>query len=179
MWPDLPKEVLYTHSFKTYFSLSSVSYMIALTAHVFNTAEGRTVCFYLGLFLKPVWHPQLFAWPSNAPIFPWEADSWLWITTWLADEFGYGFSCFVWHVKVKMALMEVICFSEDVAFACHFMAPCPPTFIPPDRSASGTDYASKKSSKMVGNPASYPVYSRYSGLLWIAIGLWRNKCRQL
>ena len=53
-------------------------------------------------------------------------------------------------------------FSEDVAFACHFVATCPPSHpigvlvvlaIP------------VKISKMVGNPASYPVYSRYNELL--------------
>ena len=40
----------------------------------------------------------------------------------------------------------------------------PPTF-PPYRSASGIGYASKQPSKMVGNLASYPVYSRYNELL--------------
>ena len=32
--------LIYTHSFKTHFSLPSVSYINAPTAHVFNTAEG-------------------------------------------------------------------------------------------------------------------------------------------
>ena len=35
MWPDLPKGVLYTHSFKTHFSSPSVSYISAPTAYVF------------------------------------------------------------------------------------------------------------------------------------------------
>ena len=39
-------------------------------------------------------------------------------------------------------------FSEDVAFACHFVAP-------PYRSASGIGYTIKKLFKMVGNPASF------------------------
>ena len=34
------KRVLYTYSFKTHFSLPSVSYINAPTAHVFNTAES-------------------------------------------------------------------------------------------------------------------------------------------
>ena len=41
-------------------------------------------------------------------------------------------------------------FSEDVAFARHFMA---------SRSASGIDYPSKKLSKMAGYSASYPCNS--------------------
>ena len=50
MWPYLPKGVLYTHSFKTHFSSPSASYINALTAHVFNTAEGWTVCFTQAFF---------------------------------------------------------------------------------------------------------------------------------
>ena len=42
-------------------------------------------------------------------------------------------------------------FSEDVAFACHFVATRPP---PPCRSASGIDYPSKKLSKMAGYSAT-------------------------
>ena len=48
------KKDLYTHSFKTHFSLPAVSYINALTAHVFNTAEVLTVLFHSGIFLKPV-----------------------------------------------------------------------------------------------------------------------------
>ena len=36
------------------------------------------------------------------------------------------------------------CFSEDVAFARHFVAPCLPSTLPPYRSASGIGYTSKK-----------------------------------
>ena len=42
-------------------------------------------------------------------------------------------------------------FSEDVAFARHFVAK--------GRSASGIDYPSKKLSKMAGYSASYPFNS--------------------
>ena len=75
IWPDLPKGVLYMHSFKAHFSLPSVSYISRPTAHVFNAAKGWTVCFYSVLFLKPVWHPQVLRWPLNDPIFPWQVDS--------------------------------------------------------------------------------------------------------
>ena len=96
---------------KVHFSSPFVSYINGRTAHVY-IAEGWTVlvCFHSGLFLKLVWCPQVLGWHSNDPIFPkaWQADSLLWFITWLADEFGHGFSCFMWYVKVKMAPMEVI-----------------------------------------------------------------------
>ena len=86
MWPDLPKDVLCMHSYNTHFSLPSVSYINAPTGHLFNAAEVLTVCFHSGLFLKLVWHPEVLGWPLNGPIFPWQADSRLWITTWLFDK---------------------------------------------------------------------------------------------
>ena len=45
-------------------------------------------------------------------------------------------------------------FSEDVAFAYHFVATHLPPTLPLYRSATGIGYASKKLSKMVGNLAS-------------------------
>ena len=48
LWPDLPKEVLYTQSFKTHFLLPFVSYIIGPKAHVFNTAGAWTVCHHSG-----------------------------------------------------------------------------------------------------------------------------------
>ena len=140
------KRALYMLSFKTHFLLLFVSYINGPTVHVLYTAEGWTVCFHSGLFLKSVWCPWVLRWTSNGPIFPWQADNWLWITTRLADEFGHGFSCFVWHVEVKIAPMEVIWLflvHEDIAFARHFVAPHPPTTLPPHRSASGIGYTNK------------------------------------
>ena len=55
--------------------------------------------------------------------------------------------------------------SEDVALAHHFVATRPPPTLPRCRSVTDIGYASKKLSKMAGNPASYPVYSRYNELL--------------
>ena len=53
--------------------------------------------------------------------------------------------------------------NEDVAFAQHFVAPHLPSTLPPYSNASGIGYTSKKS-KMAGNSATYPVYSRCSEL---------------
>ena len=52
-------------------------------------------------------------------------------------------------------------FSEDIAF----MAPRLPTTLPLYRNAGGIGYTSKKLSKIVRNPASYPMYSSYSEVL--------------
>ena len=93
------------------------------TARVFNIAEVWTTCFLSGLILKPVWCLRILGLPVNGPIFRWQADSQMWITTRLADEFGYGFNCLVWYVVVKMAPMKVI----SLAFPCHLMA----TRLPP------------------------------------------------
>ena len=59
-------------------------------------------------------------------------------------------------------------FSEDVTFSHHFVATRPP---PPSHTIGVLVVSAmpvKKLSKMTGNPASYPVYSRYNELLWIA-----------
>ena len=55
--------------------------------------------------------------------------------------------------------------SEDVAFARHFVAtrPAPPSHPVGVLLLLATPV--KKLSKMVGNPASYPVYSTYNELL--------------
>ena len=52
-------------------------------------------------------------------------------------------------------------FSEDVAFICHFMAPHPIGVLVDMVLATPV----QKLSKMLRNPASYPVYSRYNELL--------------
>ena len=56
------KGVLYMQSFKTHFSSPFVSYIIGPRAHVFNTAEGRTVCFHSDLILKPTYLKSTNAW---------------------------------------------------------------------------------------------------------------------
>ena len=54
-------------------------------------------------------------------------------------------------------------FSEDVAFAYHFVATCPLSH--PVGVLLLLTTPVKKLSKMAGNPASYPVNSRYNDLL--------------
>ena len=99
----------------------------------------------------------------------------LWFTTWLADEFGHGFSCFVWYLEGKMATMDAIwLFSLDIALpATSWLPACPhahPTgvlvvLVPPVKIS--------KLSKMTGNSASYPLNSWLIDRLWIAIESWQ------
>ena len=122
------------------------------------------VYFHSGLFRKPVWHPWVLGWPSNGLIFPWQAQGWLWDCPWIE------LLCVTCSGKYDNDGSHLAVFSEDVAFARHFIAPHPPY-----RSTSGVCYASKKLSKMTGNSASYPVYSILNELPWIA----RETCSQL
>ena len=62
-------------------------------------------------------------------------------------------------LRVDPGLTSCEDLATALAFAHHFVAPHPPHTLPPYTSASSIGYASKKLSKMVGNLASYPVYS--------------------
>ena len=87
--------------------------------------------------LSDMWRRKLHQWKW----FSFFSDNQLRITTWLADKFSHGFSCFVWYVEVLMAPMEVIwLFVVNTAFGCHFVAQTLPSY----GSASGIGYASKK-----------------------------------
>ena len=56
-------------------------------------------------------------------------------------------------------------FSDDIGFACHFMGACLALTLSYYRSASGMATPVKNHLvKLVGNLASYPVYSRHSDL---------------
>ena len=56
-----------------------------------------------------------------------------------------------------MDAMHLAGFSEDGAFARHFVATHPLLTLPPCGSATVVGYASKKLSKIVGNSASYSL----------------------
>ena len=67
MWLDLPKGVLYAHSFKSHFSPPLDRYNNWLTVHAYTIAKASTVCFYWGLIHGPVWHPWVLGWSVMAP----------------------------------------------------------------------------------------------------------------
>ena len=54
LWPDLPKGVLHAHHDKTQVSPPMDSYINKLTLHMSIVAKGSSVCFYHGLFYRPV-----------------------------------------------------------------------------------------------------------------------------
>ena len=157
------------HSFKTRFSSPFDSYINGPTAHVCDTAKHWTVCFYSGLFLQLVWHPTVLGWPLNGPpsLDKQTADSdsphdWLMSLatdlTALCDMWRWK-----WHQWMPFGWRHSLCLP--------LCGSPPASTLPPYNSSSGSSYTSKTLSKMMGNSANYPVYSRYSELPWIAISL--------
>ena len=183
MWPDLPKGFLYMHSFKTHLLLPFDSYINGPTAHVFNAAEGWTVYFHSGLFLK---HTCLMSMNARVafewPIFPWQADIQLWFTTQVVDEFGNGFSCIVWHVEVKIAIMDaswLVLLKTYPLPAASWLPICPLPSHPVGVLAVLATPVKNYLKWWAIQLAIQCIYSRHSELPWIAIDLWRNMCMQL
>ena len=108
MWPDLPKGVLYTHSFRSHFSLSFDRYNNRPTVHACTTAKSSAVCFYWGLIHGPVWRPRMLGWSVNGLSFPGQADRRQGIATGLAGETGHRFSYILSRVELKTAWIEAI-----------------------------------------------------------------------
>ena len=76
-------------------------------------------------------------------------NSQLWITTWQDDDFGHGFSYFVYTCGGENSTNEshFPAFSKDVAFAHFFVAPQTSPTFPPYKSASSIGYVSKNGGK--------------------------------
>ena len=104
MWPNLRKGGFHAHNSKTHFSPSKW-WLYTLTNYSARyIAKSCPGCFWFSLFLRLMVHPRVLGCSSNGTISLWQADSWLWFTSWLADEFGHGFSCFVWYVEVTFSV---------------------------------------------------------------------------
>ena len=97
-------------------------------------------CFYCGLLVRFVTHPQMLMWCSNGSISPWQAGSQLWFTILLTDEL---YLAWPW-----IKLLCVICGGENGTNGWHLA-------VQPYKSAGGISNISNKVSKMVGNMASY------------------------
>ena len=108
MWPDLPKGVLYTHSFRSHFSLSFNRYNNRPTVHACTIAESSAVCFYWGLIRGPVWRPRMLGWSVNGLSLPGQADRRQGITTGLAGETGHQCSYILRRVELKTVWIEAI-----------------------------------------------------------------------
>ena len=99
------ERVLHMHSFKTHFSVPFDSYIQPirtyikrLTVHVCNTATG---CLYLGLFLKPLWHPQVIWQPLNLVGLDRKTTYYKSCTTWLTSNMSCWFSTILWWSEYK------------------------------------------------------------------------------
>ena len=106
MWPDLPKGVLYTHSFKSHFSPPFDRHNTKLTVDMAVMAKSTAVCFHWGFFLQPVWRTRVLGCSINGPILPGQADRRQGITTRLAGEIGRDFSYILWYLRLKTAWID-------------------------------------------------------------------------
>ena len=160
MWLDLPKVVLYAHSFKSHFSMPFDRYNNRLTLQAYTIAKGLTVYFYWGLIHGPVWCPLVLGWSVNGSNFPGQADSQQGITTGLAGETGHWSSYILWYMEPKTAWIDVIWpykFSW-IGRSRHFVAHHhPPTFTPIGMLVVSTTLWNKLS-KMAGVSTSYCIH---------------------
>ena len=124
MWLDLPKGVLYAHSFKSHFSPPLDRYNNRLTVHAYTIAKASTVCFYWGLIHGPVWRPWVLRWSVNDSNLPSQADIRQGITTRLVGETGRRCSYILWHVELKTPWIEASwpLKSFCIRGSCHFVA---------------------------------------------------------
>ena len=97
VWPNLSKAGFY----RCMHSTARHTFTIKRWLYKLMNYSSRYWCWKF-----PSW-VSMSAWMFFKWLYPpWQADSWLWFTTQLADEFGNGFSYFVLHVEVKMAPVD-------------------------------------------------------------------------
>ena len=139
MWPDLPKGVLYMHSFKSHFSPPFDRYNNRLIVHAYTIAKASTVCFYWGLIHGPVWCTRVLGLSVNGSNLPGQADSRQGIVVGLDGETG---SYILWYVRPKTTWIDAIWPYN------FFVSEGPPTLwlpttLHPYRSACGINYLVK------------------------------------
>ena len=106
LWPNLPKGLLYMHSFRSHFS------------QPFDRYNNRGSCLYhcqnfnsLFLLRPHSWACLVFTGARvvcKCSNFPGQADSQQGITTELVGETGHQCSYILWHVELKTAWIEAI-----------------------------------------------------------------------
>ena len=99
MWPVLPKPATYAHNGKERFSSSIDSSIIKVTNCHNTTATTWLVCFFWGLFLRPVRRPRVLGCSLNATVWLVQAATLLKITTWLIHDVDHGFIYILWHFQ--------------------------------------------------------------------------------
>ena len=162
-WPDLSKEVLNTHCFKSHFSPPFDRYNNRLTAHAYTITKGSTVYFYWGHIHRPVWHPRVLGWSVNGSNLPGQADSHRespqdWLVRLAVDIATF---CDMWSWKQ----LEVMPFGHRIFWirkSCHFVAPHHPPTHHHYRLLVVSTTLRKKLSKMADKKdisTSYPLKS--------------------
>ena len=90
MWPALPKPATYAHHVNEQFSPSMDSSINKLTNCQYTTAKCWRVCFYWGMFLRPVRRPRVLGCSLNATGRLLQATTLLEITIRLVDDIPYS-----------------------------------------------------------------------------------------
>ena len=94
MWPDLPKPatIHIRTQWQRTFSSPIKSSINKLTNCHSTTATSWLVCFFWGLFLRPVRRPRVLGYSWNITGWIVQVATLLKITTWLVHDVGHGFS---------------------------------------------------------------------------------------
>ena len=135
MWPALPKPATYAHHVNEQFSPSMDGSINKLTNYQYTTAKCWQVCFYWGLFLRPVRRPWVLGCPLNATGWLVQATTLLEITIrlQLVDDIDHWFSYVLWQFECNGASLWAIspCKMQSSAVTRHFVDP--PTLHPYDK----------------------------------------------
>ena len=124
MWLDLPKPATYAHYGKERFSSPINRSTSKLTNYHSTTAKSWLVCFFWGLFLRPVRCLWVLGCPLSATGWLVQAATLLKITTWLIHDVGHGFSYILWHFECNGASFQATSPRKLLSFAVtrHFVA---------------------------------------------------------
>ena len=122
LWLDSPKTATYAHNGKECFSLSIDSSINKLTNYHNTTANSWLVCFFWGLFQRPVRRPRVLGCPLNTIGWLIQAATLLKITAWLVHDVDHG-GLILDHFTLKIAEH---CFNPPL---CDYRPPPPITPI--------------------------------------------------
>ena len=167
MWPDLPKRVLCTCSFKSHFAMPFDWYNNRLTVHAYTIAKGSMSI----LLLRP--HSQA----CLASMGAWMVCKWLQLA-WSGRQpagnhhrtgwWDWASSSYIlWCVEMKTAWIDAIW--PCIRRACHFVVPNHPPPSTPIRLLVVSTTLWNKLSKMVNISTSYPLKSPSTEWSWMTI----------
>ena len=120
----MPKPATYAHDGKECFSPPINISINKLTNYHNTTVKRWLICFFWGLFLRPVSRLWVFGCPLNATSWLVQAAILLKIITWLIYDVGHVFIYSLWHFERNGALFLATVPWKLLSFAvtCHFVA---------------------------------------------------------